>query len=87
MANQLKTIIILCDLFVLILCPFLIFIAIRGEKRMIRDKYIKASLGWPEVCGERVPIVARRYKLLIITFSCVIFIFSICGSIYLLTKR
>lgn len=36
---------------------------------MIKDNYIRAAFPWPEVRGERVPIVARRYKLMIMTFA------------------
>jgi len=87
MNSQVKTIIILCLFIVLTMCPLLVLIAIRGEKRIIKDKFIKGFLGWPDVYGEKVPIVARRYKIITITFSSVILIFTVCGSIYLLTKK
>lgn len=54
-----------------------IVIAVKGEKRMIRDNFIKGFFFWPDVSGDRVPVVARRYKLMAITFACSMFIFSL----------
>ncbi|GAW68044.1 hypothetical protein GPEL0_01r4199 [Geoanaerobacter pelophilus] len=67
----------------IILYPVMVLVAIRGEKRMVKDGYIKASFPWPEVHGDKVPIVARKYKIIVIGFSSVALFFTLCCVISL----
>jgi hypothetical protein len=62
---------------IIVLCSIVIVIAEKGEKRMIRDGYIKGFFFWPEVKGDKVPIIARRYKLMARAFAGIFIIASL----------
>jgi hypothetical protein len=75
--NQTQNILTGCTVFMIIACPLLALLAVRGEKRMIKDKFVKGFFLWPDVIGDKVPIVARRYKIMIVTFASSLFIFTL----------
>lgn len=86
MSGQTKVVIIGCCLIMLILCPLVIAIAIRGEKRLIKEKFIKGFFFWPDVYGDKVPVVARRYKIMTITFAASMLLFTLYCAVTLFLK-
>jgi hypothetical protein len=77
LTSQEKLLITICSILIIGLCSIVIIIAGKGEKRMVRDEFIKGFFFWPDVHGEKVPIVARRYKLIAMGFASIFIIVSV----------
>ncbi|QWV97645.1 hypothetical protein KP005_20315 [Geomonas nitrogeniifigens] len=85
MANAEKTLVTL-TVGAVALCMACIIFAIKGEKRIIKENFIRGSLGWPEVRGDKVPVAARRYKLMVIAFACIMAGSCVAATTYIIFK-
>jgi hypothetical protein len=75
--NHQKFSLLICFIGSTLFLVAVVIVTIKGSKIMSTRNFVKGHLFWPDVYGDKVPIAARRAKIIVITFAVIAFTTSL----------